>query len=209
MVFWLAILVGALFVWLAVRLGFYETWNLFFGVVISIYMAIYLAPSVIACAPAVEEVAAYCTALSMTVVAGGCFALLYGLSYIFLTAQFNVSFPKVFDILLAGALGFLTGFLITSFVALIITTTPLAQHKLVSSMGFNPESEETNIGCIAWCCDMVHSVAAPDADEGATEAAIHRLLDEAQDVSPGPGPSGEDVNEPATSVMSLPEAVPE
>ena len=209
MVFWLAILVGALFVWLAVRLGFYETWNLFFGVVISIYMAIYLAPSVIACAPAVEEVAAYCTALSMTVVAGGCFALLYGLSYIFLTAQFNVSFPKVFDILLAGALGFLTGFLIVSFVALIITTTPLAQHKLVSMMGFNPESEQTNIGCIAWCCDMVHSVAAPDADEGATEAAIQRLLDEARKASPGRRPSGEDVNEPATSVMSLPEAVPE
>ena len=46
MVFWIAILVGVLFAWLGVRLGFYETWILCFNVIVSIYVAIFLAPFV-------------------------------------------------------------------------------------------------------------------------------------------------------------------
>ena len=71
----------------------------------------------------------------MTVLAGGCFALLQGLSFVFLTGQFHIPFPRVFDIVLSGVLGFAAGFLIVSFVAVVLTTTPLAEHKIVGVFG--------------------------------------------------------------------------
>ena len=46
MVFWIAILAGVLFTWLAVRMGFYETWVLLFNLVVAIYVSIFLAPAV-------------------------------------------------------------------------------------------------------------------------------------------------------------------
>lgn len=199
MVFWAAILVGALFVWLAICLGFFQTWSLLFSIVISIYLAIFLAPSVAAFAPTTGTISAYCTALSMTVLAAGCFAILYGSSYVFLTAQYKISFPGIFDILLAGALGFLTGFLILSFVALIATATPLAENNLVKSMGLNPESEQANIACIAWCCDLVHSVAGPETHESATKAAIERLLNAPSSSDLDHEPGQDEPNEPSVS----------
>lgn len=42
MVFWIAILVGGAFVWLGVRMGFYQSWCLLFNIVVSIYLAIFL-----------------------------------------------------------------------------------------------------------------------------------------------------------------------
>src|SRR5512146_104116 len=101
MVFWIAILAGALFVWLAVRLGFYETWILFFNVLVSLYVSIFLTPLLVEVAPAPGEAASYNAALCLLVLAGGCFAVLQGLSYVFLTGQFHIPFPRVFDIVVS------------------------------------------------------------------------------------------------------------
>ena len=59
MVFWIAILSGVLFAWLAVRLGFYATWILLFNVLLSIYVAIFLAPLVVDFAPSSGRAASY------------------------------------------------------------------------------------------------------------------------------------------------------
>lgn len=193
MIFWIAILVGALFAWLGVRVGFYETWGLLFGSIISIYVAIFLAPQVAAFAADSGKASAYSTALGLIVLAGGCFAILYGLSYVFLTGQFKVAFPETFDILLAGGLGFLTGFLILSFVALVVMTTPLGQHEAVESLGLDLEAEGANIGWMAWCCDLIHSVVGRAGENEATEAAIRRLLESGREAEP----DTTDPNEPA------------
>lgn len=192
MVFWIAILAGIGFVWLAVRLGFYETWILFFNVLVSIYLGIFLTPTIVSFAPASGEFASYGVALSMIVLTGGCFAVLQGLSYVFLTGQFSISFPRLFDIPFSGLLGFITGFLTLSFAALVVTATPLAQHRLISTIGFNRQSQEATITCIAWGGDLIHTFARFDAEEGATRKAVNRLLDLSSDVrSPSPKPQPE------------------
>ena len=206
MVFWAAILVGAVFVSLTVRIGFYETWGLLFSIVIAIYVAIFLAPSVVEFASTTGKASAYSTAMAMIFLSGGCFAVLYGLSYVFLTGQFKVSFSETFDILVAGALGFLAGFLVLSFVALIMTTTPLAENDLAKVMGLNPESEHANMACIAWCCDRVHSVTGPETEGSATQAAIERLLN----APPNSGPKRErDPNEPNEASVSKERPAPQ
>ncbi len=147
MIFWIAILAGVLFVWLAIRMGFYETWALFFNTVVSIYVSVFLAPMLIEFVPAPSGAASYHVALCLIVLAGGVFALLQGLSYVFLTGQFHIPFPRVFDIVLSGVLGFATGFLLLSFLALVLTTTPLAENKIVGIFGLTkqPQRGPTNL----------------------------------------------------------------
>lgn len=180
MVFWIAILVGGAFVWLAVRLGFYQSWCLLFNIVVSIYLAIFLAPLVADLVPTGGEASAYGVMLSLAALAGGSFALLCGVSYVFLTGQFSIPFPKVMDILVAGLLGFVSGFLVTSFVALVVIAGPLGQHKALGMLGLDLPSQKANLACMAWCCNVIHSVVRSDPADQATHGAIDRLLDRAR-----------------------------
>lgn len=183
MVFWIAVLVGAVFVWLAVRVGFYQSWGLLFNVVVSIYVAIFLAPAVADWAPASGGASGYGLTLSLVALAGGCFAILYGLSYVFLTGQFRIPFPKVLDVLVAGALGFMAGFLVLSFVALVVTLSPLAQHKVLSTLGFSRQDQKANLTCIVKCCDLVHRVARFKPTDQATQEAIDRLFEKSESIA--------------------------
>ena len=143
----------------------------------------------------------------MIALAGGCFAILYGLSYVFLTGQFDIPFPKVLDILVAGLLGFLTGFLVLSFVALVVTVSPLAKHKVLSSLGFSRQGQQANINCIAWCCDRVHSVARFEPSDNATEEAIDRLLEKAT-LAPEAADSEQDAIPQASAPPKTPRTLP-
>jgi hypothetical protein len=185
MMFWIAILAGALFVWLAVRIGFYETWVLFFNIVVSIYLSVFLTPILADLVPTAGEAGFYHVALCMLVLAGGCFALLQGLSYVFLTGQFHIPFPRVFDVLFSGMLGFVAGFLVLSFAALALTTTPLANHQIVGVLGLGRQSQSANLACLTRCCDLIHFFAGSDDSGGTTEAALQRLM---QTSTPAPDP---------------------
>jgi hypothetical protein len=196
MVFWIAILAGVLFVWLAVRMGFYETWVLLFNIIVSMYLAIFGAPIIAELAPTPGGAASYGMALSMALLGGGSFALLQGLSYVFLTGQYTVPFPRVFDIVFSGLLGFLAGFLVLSFVALVLATTPLADNKIVDGVGLGRKAQQVNISCISRCCDVIHSFAGP-ADR-ATQAAVQHLLD-ASKPQPAAAQAPADTNQPAAT----------
>ncbi|OHB64096.1 MAG: hypothetical protein A2Y76_06295 [Planctomycetes bacterium RBG_13_60_9] len=224
MVFWIAILAGVLFIWLAVRMGFYETWVLLFNIVVSVYLAIFLAPILVELAPVTGNAASYSMAISMVVLAGGCFASLQGLSYVFLTGQFSIPFPRIFDVLLSGLLGFLAGFLVLSFAALVLTTTPLTEYKIVNSLGLSRQSQKANLSCIAWCCDTIHSFARFEAGALATQAAVQRLLEASDRLSqhardaagahepsaenpsqtPPPEPRKDETTKPRTGRRSIP-----
>ena len=199
---------GALFVWLAVRVGFYETWVLFFNVVISIYVSVFLSPILVELVPPPGGAASYHIALCLTVLAGGCFALLQGLSFVFLTGQYHIPFPRVFDVLFSGVLGFAAGFLIVSFVALVLTTTPLAEHKIVGVLGLGKQPQQAkgpqtranafggpNLSCITRCCDLIHSFAGFHDAGNTTGATLQKLL-EMKKSSPDPIEQPPDVNEP-------------
>jgi hypothetical protein len=193
MVFWIAILVGVLFVWLAVRMGFYETWVLLFNIIVAMYLAIFAAPIVAELAPTPGGASSYGMALSMALLGGGSFALLQGLSYVFLTGQYNVPFPRVFDILLSGVLGFFAGFLVLSFVALALATTPLAENKIVADIVTNQKAQVLNVSCISWWCDRIRFFTGP-ADQR-TQAAVQRLLDESKPKPAAPSEPS-DANQP-------------
>jgi hypothetical protein len=174
MVFWIGILVGGTFAWLAIKLGFYQTWALVFNIIISIYLAVYLRP-VIVNIPAVGDTP-YSNALTMAAVALASFLILHGISYTFLTGQFNVSFPKVFDTLGTGLLGFLAGFLVWSFLSLLIYITPASQNTFVKEIGFTDQFQQTSVLYISRFCNLVNAVVSSQDNEYSAEQTISKLL---------------------------------
>jgi len=183
MLFWAGILVGAGFVWFALKMGFYETWAMLFNIVISIYLAIFLRPIVADIVPAAGGTL-YSNALIMTAIAIASFLILHSVSYIFLTSQFSVSFPKIFNTLGAGLLGFLAGFLVWSFVSLLIFITPISQNTFVKEIGFGSQFEQTNMPYISRGCNLVNTVVSRQDHEVTSEQAISGLLKSAESKAP-------------------------
>jgi uncharacterized membrane protein required for colicin V production len=176
MVFWTCILVGGFFVWLAVKIGFYETIIHLFNIIISIYVAIFLTPVILVSFPDIGDVQ-FSQAIVLSAVAVGIFLVLYGITYFLLTAQFKVSFPKVFEIFFAGILGFFTGFLVASFAALIITLTPLSQNTVVNKAGFNRTSLQDNLIYVRKLCDSVQWFVSLPGKDVTSGKIIDELFD--------------------------------
>ena len=183
MVFWLGILTGGLFIWFAMKIGFYEMLAMFFNIVISIYVAIFLGPVILDFIPEAGDIPCS-NALALVVLGVGTFFVLYGITFVFLTGQFKVSFPKSFDILLAGVLGFLAGFLVLSFAALVITITPISQNRFVRQVGLNRNSQQANISYICFWCDLVNSIVSSPDTKITTKQAVEQLLNETQSKIP-------------------------
>ena len=196
MAFWIGILVGGAFAWFAIKMGFYETWTLVFNIVIAIYLAVFLGPVIANIVPAVRDTA-YNNALTMLATAIGSFLILHGISYTFLTGQFTVPFPKVFDTLGTGFLGFLAGFLVWSFVSLVICITPISQISFVKGIGFGTQFEQTNVGYISWWCNLVNSAVSSQDNEQTTEEAISGLLKGAEKKAQDKTAEKAEPNEPA------------
>jgi uncharacterized membrane protein required for colicin V production len=183
MVFWLGILTGGLFIWFAMKIGFYEMLAMFFNIIISIYTAIFLAPVVLEVIPEAGDIPC-CDSIALAALGVGAFFILYGITYVFLTGQFKVSFPKLFDILFTGILGFLAGFLVLSFAAFVITLTPISQNRFVKQMGFNRNSQQANISYMCWWTDLVNSIVSSPETKITSKEAVEHLLNYASSTNP-------------------------
>lgn len=169
------ILAGGFCVWLAVKIGFYETWAMLLNIVIAIYVALFLAGPIVNFLPQDAVNNPYRLALSLIILAAGTFLILHGITYILFTSRFKVTFPKIFDILFAGLLGFFGGFLLLSFVALIIFLTPFGARA-----GMDDASVQYNISSAYWLFDGIHSVVSGPDNELTTGKVIEQLLNKSQ-----------------------------
>jgi uncharacterized membrane protein required for colicin V production len=169
------ILVGGLCAWFAIKIGFYETWAMLFNIVVAIFIAIFLARPIMNFLPEETGNIPCCEALTLLIVAVGSFLILHGITYILFTSQFNVNFPKIFDILFAGLLGFFGGFLILSFVALIIYLTPFGKYAAI-----NKESVKNNMKSAYWLLDGIHSIVSGRENELQSSEVIEQLLNKPQ-----------------------------
>jgi hypothetical protein len=183
MVFWAGILAAAFFAWLAVKIGFYETWTMLFNIVISIYLSVFLTPVITTMVPAASDTA-YGNALTLITVAVGAFLILHGISYSLLTlASCQVWFPRPLDNVGSGLLGFLGGLLVWSFLALVTSASPFSQSSFAQDIRLTSSVEKTNVAYVAWWCDMVNAVVATGDNKQTTRQVISKLLKPAQEGS--------------------------
>jgi hypothetical protein len=174
MAFWFGILIGGICAWYAVGVGFYETWTMLFNIIISVYLAVFLRP-VIVNLPAVSDTP-YTNALTMLAIAIASFAILQGITYTFLTGQFKVSFPRIFNTLGTGFLGFLAGFLIWNFVSFLIFITPISQDTFMKGFGFKEQFRQSNVSYLSGWCNLVDTVVSSRDSKMTSEEAISGLL---------------------------------
>ncbi len=81
----------------------------------------------------------------------------YGMCFACLSGQLRAEFPKAFDNIGAGLLGFLTGFLVCSFVGFAVALTPLTQIASIKPLGLDAASQQTNTSYLCWWCNKLHS----------------------------------------------------
>ncbi len=174
MLYWSSMLFAGFFALYAYKKGFYESWALLFNVVISIYLAVFLRPAITTLIPAADNTA-YNRALLVIAIGAASFVILHGLSYALVTGQFAIAFPKILDTVGAAFFGFLTGLLIFSFVIVIINVTPLADEKLVKSVGFNRPFAKRNFTYVSRWCDWVNKIAAAPDSRHSTAQLLNGL----------------------------------
>jgi hypothetical protein len=181
--FWIGILFGALFVYIAVKIGFYETWILFFNLVVSIYLAIFSRPLIEQFLPIAGETR-YGDALVILAVAIGAFLLLYGISYVFFLSQFNVPVPRMLDLVGSGFLGFWAGLLIWSFAIVLISATPIYQSSFLQSIGFTEkfkeELQKTNVSYMSWWTNKINNLVSYKSNYLSTEELVDEIYQKAE-----------------------------
>jgi hypothetical protein len=180
MAFWIGILVAAAFARFMISKGFYETWAIFFNILISVYLAIYLQP-------VITDIAAlgdtpYGNALIVAGTAVGVFLVLHGVSYTFVTGQLSVPFPKALDTIGSGFLGFLGGLLMWGFLTLLVSITPVSRSGFVKGIGLDSAAfERGDASYISWWCNLVNLAASSETNRASGEQAISELVASAKE----------------------------
>jgi hypothetical protein len=179
MVFWIGILAGGLFAWVAVKIGFYETWTLLFNIIITVYVSVFAGPMLVDVIPGAAG-APYSKVLTMVSTAVVTFLILHCISYTFFTGQMNISLPSLFNSLGAAFLGFLAGFLVWSFLVVLFCITPISQHSIAKGLGFGGSSQQTSISYMSWWCNRVHQLAGSEENQITCEEHVGELVATAQ-----------------------------
>lgn len=122
-----SIIIGVVFGIAAARKGLYSTWALLVNICVSIYLAVFLTPTVLYNIGSLADLP-YALPACLAIIAVAVFAILQSITFIFFTGQFHFSFPKILNILGAGLLGFVSGFVVCGFLGLVILTMPVLQQ---------------------------------------------------------------------------------
>jgi hypothetical protein len=166
----IGILAGISFALFALKKGFYEIWAMLFNIVVSTYLAIFLRPTIKEIVPSDNIFSKdYLTMSAIWLVS---FLILQGTVFLFFTSQSKVQFPRLFDTLITAVWGFLAGFLIWSFIGLLICISELPQKPAVKEFGFNFQSQQANISYICWWCDLINKIALRRNNYQTTEEMI-------------------------------------
>jgi hypothetical protein len=176
MVFTIGIAVGLVFVYFAVKVGFYEIWAALFNILIAVYLGIYLSPVLAGIIGSGEEVP-YNQGLIMLTVAVVTFVILEGMTYVFFISNFRILFPRFFDVVFSSGLGFLAGLLVWSFLVVLIYLTPVSRIDFVNSLGFNRQAEQFNVSYLCWWGNLVDRIVSADEKHSTKEFVAALLAD--------------------------------
>lgn len=208
MVFWTGIIIGAIFALFAIKIGFYEILVMLFNIVISIYLAVFLRPTLLDVFPKTADML-YGKGLIVLATGTAAFLILHGLSYALFTGQISISFPKIFDIPGACFLGFLTGLLVWNFVILLVYITPISQQPIVKAIGFDSQPQQTNVPVVRWWCNLVNTVVSSHDNKVTAEQAIRgAVLESVEEKAPEKTGKPSEPAEPNDTKTSITEENP-
>jgi len=161
----IGIVVGLIFAWMAIRVGLYVAWSAMFNLVISIYIAISLGPVVAGKMPLAGSLGASIVLIGLV---AAVFAVLQGSCYLFITSQYEMSFPKLFDSISSGIIGFLAGMLLVSFLNI---PADLIRYR----DDYNKNSQSANSSYLNFWYDSMHWLVGKK-DNVETEKLVAEII---------------------------------
>ncbi|MHC4395453.1 MAG: hypothetical protein ACYS1A_07330 [Planctomycetota bacterium] len=177
--FWFAVLVGVLLAVVGIKAGFYSMWAVVFNILISIYLGVMLCPTIIGLVPDIGD-SRYHHGGCVGGVAVVVFAIFQTITVNFLTGAETVKkdeepicFPKMFNIIGAGLLGFLSGYIVCGFVLFVLLIMPISKEPIVKDFceqsGFAAQSVKN-------VCGFVGSVSLQTYEEADPREVVDWLM---------------------------------
>lgn len=176
-VFWISILIAVIFAYSTIKLGFYHAWTMLFNLLVAVYIAVRIGPVIEEFFPAAVS-GQYGKTLALLTTGMATFLILQGIAYVLLIGQFEVTFPRVVNIVGSGIIGLLAGFLVCSFATFVICTTPFSQQQYVKELGLDTKTfEEAKMqSYLVWWCKFMDTFVASGNDTVGVEKTIKDLL---------------------------------
>ncbi len=174
MIFWTGTALALFLAAVMVKKGLYETWTLFFNVVIAVYLGFTLGP-VLKNLLGIDQAGVEVLVLLGTAIVS--LTVLYLFSYIIFLSQFHVTFPKILDSAAGGLFGFLTGFLIYSFIVFLICISPL--NPYINKIGIDSTSTQSNTNYVKWWTGIIHSIVSADQKQESLDQTVAVLIENA------------------------------
>ena len=157
MLFWLAVIIGIVTAFIAVRKGFYPIWAIFFNVLIAIHISVLLTPSLVGWVSDITE-QGYHQASCVGGIAIVVFAILQTIATLFFIKEdSDIGLPDIIEKIGTPLLGFLTGYLVTSFIIFVICIMPFS--KAPCAQKILGKEKPTAVASITISCDFVSVIS--------------------------------------------------
>ncbi|MEJ5260596.1 MAG: CvpA family protein [Anaerohalosphaeraceae bacterium] len=129
MVWAVAGIFAILFAWLGVKKGVYTMAAAAFNFLLSVYIAVLSAPTLLKNNPPLQE-SPYYAAFAVLFMTAACFTLLQGICFYLFLRDADCVFPEPFEKGAGALLGLLIGYILTAQIFLAVCMMPFSRHEL-------------------------------------------------------------------------------
>lgn len=176
MIFWFAVLIGVGGVVIGVKKRLFPMWAVLFNMLVSIYLGVMLSPLAVELIFGSES-SGYHKAGCVGGIAVAVFAILQTIAICWLTGKFSVSFPRLFNNIGSGFLGFFSGYLAVTFLFFVVCLMPFSSEQpVVKKICESGGSKQIAAKSIEKACGFVGALSLQlkgDAAGGIIDKLIH------------------------------------
>ena len=183
----ITIIAGIAFALLGMKKTFYPMWAWLFNVLLAVYLAVMLTPTVIEKVKILSYFGDFSLAICLLSIAAAVFVVAQLLTFRFLTAVYCVSLPPMLNNAGAAVLGFLTGFIAVNFIIFVITITPISDNPSLEKLSDAAKASSKVNSYVISTCNVINKLSL-QCDRKAVQEAVeyiigHRMLSAAVDAN--------------------------
>jgi hypothetical protein len=138
-----------------IKKGLYIGWVRLVNIVFSIYLSIFLTPSICSYSASINDTK-YGYPLCLAIFTIVLFLILHGLTVTFFTGIFKVTFPKALNTAGSAILSFICGLLIWSFACFVLLLTPVPHHPLAQGLELPAQLVQASVPPLRLTCGFVN-----------------------------------------------------
>ena len=177
MLFWVAVIAGAGFAYLGFKKGFFPMWAISFNILVSAYLSVMLLPVIAAIIPDNGGLAYfYNCALSLLIIGMLVFVVLQTIASSYFSAGFQVTFPAIFDSIVAPILGFISGYLLCCTVLVIVSLMPFTNEPVANGILGPKNLSPAVTKSVTGACDFVGKASLQVWTENVAQGVLDDFL---------------------------------